>query len=282
MKFSVIIATCMLGTLLSSAQALHTYSSQDSARAKVYMDSSWHHGLGSAKHQLFIDSALQIIPTHAWYWQQKSMPLYKQQKYQLGKPFLDSAVKYDARHWLDYRAFMKCIYEKDYRGSLADLYAVRALPGNNSAVMDHPYNFYIGLCHLQLNNFDSALHYLKNCVDEEVKAHGEKWVHYNHLYYLGIVYIEKDDYTAALDCFERALKQYDKFCDAKYYKAICQYKLNNKKDAATTMIDAFTNFTDGYGMNEDNVIYESYPYQVRKYAYTSAVDYFKKETTSQN
>lgn len=145
--------------------------------------------------------------------------------------------------------------------------------------MDHPYNFYIGLCHLQLNNLDSSEYHLKNLVDEELKAHGEKWVHYNHLYYLGIVYTEKNDYTAALACFERALKQYDKFCDAKYYKAICQYKLNSKREAAATMEEAYVNFKDGYGMNEDNVIYERYPYQVRKSSYSDAVEYFRKEAT---
>jgi|GEM_PF-347702 len=271
-----------LSAYLSPAQALHAYSSQDSARAKTYFDSSWHYGLNSAKHQLYLDSALMIIPTHAWYWQQKSMPLYKQQKYQLGRPFLDSAVKYDPRRWLDYRAFMKCIFEKNYRESLADFYAVRAMPGNNSSVMDHPYSFYIGLCHLQLNNFDSSEYYLKGCIDDEVKTHGEKWVHCNHLYYLGIVYIEKGNYPAAFDCFDRAIKLYDKFCDAKYYKAICQLKMDKKKEAAITMDEANTNFKDGFGMNEDNVVYEKYPYQVPKGAYAAAVEYFHNEADKTN
>lgn len=91
MKLPVIISACLLNTLLSSAQARRTYSSADSLKAKAYFDSSWHYNAGAAKHQLYLDSALQVIPTYAWYWQQKSMPLYKQLRYQLGRPFLDSA-----------------------------------------------------------------------------------------------------------------------------------------------------------------------------------------------
>lgn len=282
MKMPILTIICALSAYLLPAQALHTYSSQDSAKAKIYFDSSWHYGINSTKHQLYLDSALMIIPTYAWYWQQKSMPLYKQQKYQVGRPFLDSAVKYDPRSWLDYRAFMKCIFERNYREALADFYAVRAMAHNNSSVMDHPYNFYIGLCHLQLNDFDSSEYYLKGCIDDEVKTHGEKWVHYNHLFYLGLTYYEKGNYTSALACFDRALKLYDKFSDAQYYKAICLFKLDKKKDAAVTMEAASANFKDGYTMNEDNIIYEHYPYQVRKNSYLGTAEYFRKEADKTN
>ncbi|MCW3122238.1 MAG: hypothetical protein JWQ38_1730 [Flavipsychrobacter sp.] len=266
----------------AGAQNSRVYSTLDTARAYAYYDSSWHYGMNSARHQLYLDSALMVMPTSAYFWQQKSMPLYKQGKWLLGRPFLDSAVKYDPHRWLDYRAFMTCIFERNYRDALADLYKVKVMPHNNTSVMDHPYNFYIGLCHLQLNDFDSSLYYFKDCVDEELKAHGEKWVHYNHLYYLGIAYYEKLDYTAALNCFERALKLYDKFCDAKYYKAICLYKTNRKQEAATVMEEAYANFKDGYGMNEDNAVYERYPYQLRKGAYAEAVEGFKKMAEKTN
>jgi len=73
------------------------------------------------KRQLYIDSALNIVPKASQLWQQKAMPLFKQKKYEIAMPFLDSAVKYDkTKHWLEYRAFIKCIFQKSYRAAIKD------------------------------------------------------------------------------------------------------------------------------------------------------------------
>ena len=160
-------------------------SAADSAQLKRFRDSAFSSALFSARRQAYLDSALMIAPKYAWLWQQKSMPLFKQKKYELGAPFLDSAVKYDAGSWLDYRAFMKCIFQKSYREALTDFYAARALNGN-IGVMDHPYDFYIALCHLQLNHFDSARYLLQRLIGAQMQHLGAAWVHPMNWFYLGI------------------------------------------------------------------------------------------------
>jgi len=47
------------------------------------------------------------------------------------------------------------------------------------------------------------------------------------------------------------------------YKAICLRKLGQKDEATSLGKIARKNRKDGYTINEDNAIYEQYPYQIR-------------------
>jgi len=155
-------------------------NAQDSTRFVKYIDKVGEFPLFSMKRQQYLDSALSIVPRAAYLWQQKAMPLFKQKKYETGMPYLDSAVKYDKKNnWLQYRAFIKCIFQKSYREAINDFDLVQKVNGN-SYVMDHSYEFYKGLCYLQLNKFDSAEYLISKCITEERKARGESWIHNLH------------------------------------------------------------------------------------------------------
>ena len=236
-------------------------SSSDSMQLKRLWSNANKCPLYSEQRQKTLDSALAIMPWNAYYWQQKAMPLYKRKKYELGAPYLDSAVKYDAKAYIDYRGVMKCLFQKNYREAIADFHASRALLGNGS-VMDHTYDFYLGLCHLQLNAFDSAEYFLRRTTEQQKAKLGEDWVHPTDLFYLGIVYYEKGAYATAIETFDRSINRYKNFSDAKFYKAVCLERLNKKAEAETLFKEAKNDFIDGATINEDNYIYESYPYQV--------------------
>lgn len=232
---------------------------------KHYMNNgAWRCGLFSRERERYIDSALAILPHNAYLWQQRGMPLLKQNKYELAMTFFDSAVKYDAKKWLDYRAFCKCIFSKQYSEALVDFDLARALNGN-IGVMDHPYDFYSALCHLQLHQFDSAEAYLRKCIDHTTRNYGESWVHYVHWFYLGIVRHEQEDYAGALEYLDKSMIIYPHFSDAGYYKACCQMQLKQYKEALITIRQAKEDADDGYTLNEDQVYYETYPYQLKKY-----------------
>jgi tetratricopeptide (TPR) repeat protein len=227
--------------------------------------------LFSQKRGLYLDSTLLIYPTNAYLWQQKAMPLFKQRKYEIGMMYLDSAVKYNA-DYIDYRAFMKCIFQKDYRSSIKDFRLASTIKGN-SYVMDHPYPFYEGLCYLQLNKIDSAGYSINKCIQNEIKLHGESWVHFMHWFYYGIVLFEKEDYTNAISYFDKCLKIYANLPDAKYYKAICLENLQKVKPALDLFIEAESDLKQGYTNNEGNALYEAYPYQASKYM----IDFYIKK-----
>jgi len=242
----------------------------DSARANRYFDSISVCNLYSQRRQRYLDSALAISPWQAHLWQQKAMPLYKQKKYEAGAPYLDSAVKYDPKSYIDYRAFMKCIFQKSYQSAIPDFWAAKIIIGDGD-VMDHTYDFYLGLCYLQLNRFDSACYYLDKTTTDQLKTLGEHYVHPLDLFYLAITYYETERYAQAVETFDKCLKLYPNFSDAKYYKAICLRRLHKREEAFALIKEAEQDFKQGYTINEDNTDYEAYPYQVVKPIYYSVL-----------
>lgn len=194
-------------TLTNAPLTVQGYTKADSAKADHYFKKAFTYRLYSSQHQLYLDSALFIIPTNAYYWQQKSMPLYKQDKWELAKPFLDSAVKYGPEHYLEYRGFMRCIFERNYQTAKADFHEATRRYGNRY-VMDHSYEFYLGLCSLQLNEIDSADYYLSRVIQEDQDRFGKEGVHFNHWFYRAMVAYEKEETKDCLHYLELALQRY--------------------------------------------------------------------------
>ncbi len=235
---------------------------QDAIIEAHLMKGAWNHPLYSSEWQTEIDKGLAKDSTIAYLWQQKAMPLFKQGKYEVGMPFIDKAVTYNRRRWQDYRAFIKCIFAKTYKEAIADFEAYKTLYGN-SYVMDHSYDFYIGLSYLQLNEFSKAEAVFKRDYDAVVADKGEDWLHHLDLFYFGICKLELKKYKEAIVFFDMALAIYPTFSDVQYYKAICMNKINDDKEADALFAVAKENGKKGNTINEDNVIYERYPYQVR-------------------
>ncbi|WAC42186.1 tetratricopeptide repeat protein [Pedobacter sp. SL55] len=190
-------------------------SRQDSVKLKKYIEQIDVLPLFSTKRQKYLDSFLLILPSNAYAWQQKAMPLFKQKKYEVGMQYLDSAVKYDqTNHYLEYRAFIKCIFQKNYIAAIRDFDAIQKIKGN-SYVMDHTYEFYKGLCFLQLNEFNKAEKLFSKNINEDRKKLGEKWINCSALFYQGICFFEMDNYKQAMISFDECLKRYRNFTDAK-------------------------------------------------------------------
>lgn len=230
---------------------------------KQYLENgAWKYGLYSQEWQNEIDKGLAIDSTIPYLWQQKAMPLFKQGKYQIAMDYLDRAVALDPQRWLDYRAFMKCVFAKRYREALVDFDQSIELYGNNF-VMDHTYEFYRGLCYLQLNQFAKAEEILSNDIQREKTERGDDWVHHLDLFYLGITLFEQKKYEEAITTFDEALVKYPRFSDVIYYKALTLNKQGDTEQARSLIDQAKEYAKSGNTINEDNTAYERYPYQVR-------------------
>ena len=123
---------------------------------KYLENGAWRLRYFSPEYQLYIDSAIAINPNMAYLYQQKAMPYFKLGKYELGLKSLDKAVELDPKSHIDYRAFIKCIFAKTYQESIKDFLKAKEIKGENGVVMDHSYDFYIGLCYLQLDEFSKS------------------------------------------------------------------------------------------------------------------------------
>lgn len=235
---------------------------QDSIINKYLKNGAWKYWVYSQEWQDEVDKGLAADSTIAYLWQQKAMPLIKQGKYEIGLEYLDQAVKYDRQQWQDYRAFTKCIFAKRYREAIEDFKDCKKRYGNGY-VMDHSYDFYIGLSHLQLNEFRQAEKIFKQDFDNVIAEKGQDWLHHLDLFYFGISKYELRKYQEAIEIFDMALEFYSKFSDVQAYKAICLGKLGRKEEAMELDRQAELNGKAGNTINEDNVIYERYPYQMR-------------------
>ena len=214
-----------------------------------------------AEWQSYLDAGLKIDSTVAYLWREKAMPYFKARKYEVGMTYVDKAVLYDRQANLPYRAFIKCIFSKNYKDAIADFELCKKEYGN-SYVMDHTYNFYISLSYLQLNEYAKADALLKDYIDTMLNKNGEEWVNPTALFYYGIAKYELMQFDEAIILFNRALDIYQNFSDAKYYKAICMARLQQNPDEISTLIKESRNdYKLGYTIPESNVVYETYPYQ---------------------
>jgi len=211
-----------------------------------------------------INKGLAQDSTIAYLWQQKAMPLFKQRKYEAGMEFIDKAVQYDPERWQDYRAFIKCIFAKTYREAIIDFEDYKEKYGN-SYVMDHTYDFYIGLSYLQLNEFEKAEEVLEKDYEYQLEKYSEDWLHHLDLFYLGIAKYEQKKYLEAILFFDKALKIYPDFSEVQLYKADCLRRTGKYAEAMELQKLGEINGRKGNTINEDNVIYEIYPYQIRWY-----------------
>ncbi len=231
--------------------------------AKLVLSKTGGYPLNSERRRNILDSAIAKHPKIAYLYQQRAMPLYKEDKDELGLPFLEKAAALDPEKWIDYMAFMKCIFSKNYKDAIVDFNKALELNGE-SYVMDHSYYFYLGLCNLQLNAFEKAKDFFEKSIAQSVKEDGEEWIHFTDLMYLGIANYELNNFEEAIKIFDEALLLQPKFSDVKYYKAICLGRIGEIEKAEKTFIEAKEDFINDDIMYEDNTIYERYPYQVRK------------------
>jgi tetratricopeptide (TPR) repeat protein len=206
-----------------------------------------------------LDEGLKKDSTVAYLWQQKAMPYFKARKYEVGMKYIDKAVEYDRERWQPYRAFIKCIFAKTYQEAVVDFEDCIKRFGNRY-VMDHTYNFYIGLSYLQLNEYGKAETLFKEYIDDIFKNR-QGLEHPTALFYYGISLYEQKKYDEAIITFDKALKNYSNFSDVKYYKAISLARIGKRDDVSKLIDESKADYKLGYTMNEDNTIYETYPYQ---------------------
>ncbi len=218
--------------------------------------------LYSQERQKCLDAGLEKDPSIAYLWQQKAMPLFKQGKYEVGMEFIDKAVEINPERWQPYRVFIKCIFAKTYQAAIVDFQDLLEKYGNGY-VMDHSYKFHIGLSYLQLNEFEKAEAFFAEDLREQAEQWGEDGQHHLDLLYYGIAKFEQGKLKDAITQFDKSLQKYPKFSDAQYYKAMCLYRMQRGNEASELMALAKTNGLAGNTINEDNVIYERYPYEVR-------------------
>lgn len=258
--------TILIFISISSCKSAHSQKLEspfrDSVIEKYIYKGAWKYPIFSKEWDSCIDIGLEILPNDGFLWQQKAMPHIKRMKYEIGLDYLDNAVKNNPDKYLDYRAFVKCIFQKNYRSALNDFFRCKK-DYNNYAIMDHIYEFYMGLCYLQLNYYDSAKVYFQVCITKD-SVYGINWIKPVYDLYMGITQFELGDNNAALKYFDRAINNYPGFSDALFYKSQCIAASGNNEEALRLQKKALDGFRAKKTIPEHNIMYEKYPYQVNE------------------
>jgi tetratricopeptide (TPR) repeat protein len=207
-----------------------------------------------------LDSAIKIYPEDAQLWREVATSYFKSGLYAPAMKYINKAVELDPQAWLSYRAFMKCIFLKDYQQAITDFKAALALK-NQMYEMDHTFYFYTSISYLKLNRLDSANYYMNLSAKEQL-SNGKSSAHYVDLFYWGLIKHKQKNYAQALMYYNNALAQYSSFPDALYYKAVILLQQKKKKEALALLKLAEQKLQSGYRLNEDNEIYVNYPYQI--------------------
>jgi len=218
----------------------------------------------------YCDSLIAICPNIAVAYQQKAVPLIKDGKYEAAFALENKAAELDPERWLAYRGFLKCIFTKDYAGAIVDFRAIaRRQP--NGREMDHTFSFFEGLCQLELGNYPEA----KACFERDVQLQrgpsGTGEVHFNTLFYQGVLHLEMKNYAQATTYLTQCLKAFAQHPEANYYLGLVHKAQGNTAEANRRFEAAKQALAKGYALNEDNIYYANYPRQITAYEVQQAL-----------
>ncbi len=214
----------------------------------------------SKEFRSYLETAISKFPDDARLWREIATSHFKAGEYASALKYINKAVELDPKSWMGYRAFMKCIFMKDYAPAIADFKQAIALK-NGYYEMDHTYHFYIAISYLKINQLDSADHYMAQSLKLQMPG-GKGGGHHLDWLYWGLIKHHKMQHKKAIEYYDKALKIYDNFPEPLYYKALLLLRMRKKPDAKALLEKAIISLQKGYKLNEDNEYYVNYPYQI--------------------
>lgn len=224
---------------------------------EVYSQKAWKWGYNHPQWQASWDSLLAVCPNVAFAYREKAIPYIKNGNYAKAFELEDKAVALDPRAWIAYRGFLHCVFSKNYEKALEDFSSADSLASGNF-VMDHTYDFYRGLCFLGMKEYPLAVRFF----DADLAAQSKENTHFNSYFYAGLANFLSDNYSEAERLLKSCLQTYPQQPEANYYLSKVYQATGRTSDSAQSSERAKQYFQEGFGLNEANVIYVNYPYQI--------------------
>ena len=214
----------------------------------------------SMQSDLYYKLVLEKYPnTHEAY-MSRSVPYNKAGDHATGFAMLNKAVELAPSENLGYRAFVKLYMMHDYEGALKDCLRLDSLTSfAKPGVWGEDMDVVIGLCYLQLNDFQNARIRISNAINEVTQKNGKEWNSSRAFLYLGITQMKEKSFSKAIQVFDELIQLNPNFSEVYYYKAQCYTALKDLKNAEITLAKCRQVFGK-YGA-EKNPYFEM-PYQI--------------------
>ena len=197
--------------------------------------------------------------THEAY-MSRSVSYNKTGEHATGFAILNRAVELAPILNLGYRAFVKLYMMHDYEGALQDCLRLDSLTSYaKPGVWGEDMDMVIGLCYLQLNDYQKARLRFTNSINTVTQEAGKEWNSPRVFLYLGITLMKEKAYPQAIQVLDELIQLNPKYSEAYYYKAQCYSSLKDLKNTETTLEKCKQVF-EKYGA-EKNAYFEL-PYQI--------------------
>lgn len=239
---------------------MHAQNKQTVEITQKLLDSLSAYPQVTMQSDLYYKLVLEKYPnTHEAY-MSRSIPYNKGGDHATGFAMLNRAVELDPIQNLGYRAFVKLYMMHDYEGALHDCLRFDSLTSYaKPGVWGEDMDMVIGLCYLQLNDFQLAHLRFTNSIDMVTKKYGKQWNSSRVFLYLGITLMKEKAYSQATEVLDELIQLNPNFSEAYYYKAQCYSALKDLKNAEETLEKCKQVFKK-YGA-EKNAYFEL-PYQI--------------------
>ena len=214
----------------------------------------------SMQSDLYYKLVLEKYPnTHEAY-MSRSVPYNKGGEHATGFAMLNRAVELDPMQNLGYRTFVKLYMMHDYEGALQDCLRLDSLTSYaKPGVWGEDMDMVIGLCYLQLNDFQKARLRFTNSINKVTQENGKQWNSPRVFLYLGITLMKEKAYSQAAQVLDELIQLNPNYSEAYYYKAQCYSSRKDLKNAEATLEKCKQVF-EKYGA-EKNAYFEM-PYQI--------------------
>jgi tetratricopeptide (TPR) repeat protein len=227
MKYSIFITLflCYSFSLSQNCEAYKYYGDTLKYEAcKVAKKRAGHYQF-SKEYQIALDKSLKIDSTfdHAYY--AKSIAYLKSGDFVTWKKLIDKAVEYNPTKHLGYRGWCRYQFFRDYKGLIQDIEKLESLVTYDIGYSQngtYHLNIAKGLCYKAIGKKVKAIDIIENQIklNEEENFVGA----YDYLH-LGVLYLETENFTKAIELFEKQSKE-NELAENQYYLALAYKSLN--------------------------------------------------------
>ncbi len=227
MKYSIFITLflCYSFSLSQNCEAYKYYGDTLKYEAcKVAKKRAGHYQF-SKEYQIALDKSLKIDSTfdHAYY--AKSIAYLKSGDFVTWKKLIDKAVEYNPTKHLGYRGWCRYQFFRDYKGLIQDIEKLESMVTYDIGYSQngtHHLNIAKGLCYKAIGEKVKAIDIIENQIklNEEENFVGA----YDYLH-LGVLYLETENFTKAIELFEKQSKE-NELAENQYYLALAYKSLN--------------------------------------------------------
>lgn len=214
----------------------------------------------SMQSDLYYKLVLEKYPNTQEAYMSRSVAYNKGGEHATGFAMLNKAVELAPIQNLDYRAFVKLYMMHDYEGALEDCLRLDSLTSyTKPGVWGEDMDMVIGLCYLQLNDFEKARLRFTNSINDVTKKSGKQYNSSRAFLYLAITLMKEKAYSEAIRVLDELIQLNPNYAEAYYYKAQC-YNLGKDLKSAKATLEKCKQIFEKYGA-EKNPYFEM-PYQI--------------------